>query len=116
MLPLRRAIGLTLLAAALRAGADEIDDETAAIRQVVPGGMAFEKVPATLKALDFECSREGWPYRDLLGRNREMVHLSCTREEPFLVLCKRRTRAIVLQVEGRVVNVIVNVGRFCLGR
>ena len=78
--------------------------------------MAFEQVPAALKALEFECARDGWPYRDLLGRERRMVHFSCVREERFLVVCKRRTRAIVLQVEGRVVNVIVNVGRFCFGR
>jgi hypothetical protein len=44
-----------------------------------------------------------------------MVHFSCLREEPFLLVCKRRTRAVAIQTDGRVVNVIVNIGRFCLG-
>jgi hypothetical protein len=115
MLSLRRAAALTLLCAAFNAGADELDDEAEAIRARVPFGTAFAKVPEAMKALGFDCSPQGWKYKDLQGRPREMAHYVCLREEPFLVVCKRRSRATVLQENGRVVNVIVNVGRFCLG-
>ncbi len=98
-----------------QAAADELDDETEAIRARVPVGMSFSKVPEAMKTLGFACVQEAPAYRALLGRNREAPHYACVREEPFLLVCTRRTRAIALQVEGRVVNVIVNVGRFCAG-
>ena len=106
---------MALVCAAATAAADELDDEAAALRARVPFGTPFERVPEALKGLGFSCTLEGWPYRDLQGRRREMANYACTREEPFLLVCERRTRATVLQEQGRVVNVIVNVGRFCLG-
>ena len=40
-------------------------------------------------------------------------HLECAREETYLLACRRRTRAILLQLNGRLSNILVNVGRFC---
>lgn len=69
-----------------------------------------------MKTLGFACARAGWEYKDLLSRRpREMPYYACVREERFLLVCVRRTRATVLQQNARVVNVIVNVGRFCMG-
>jgi hypothetical protein len=115
MLPLRRAVAVALVCAAGTAAADELDDEAEAIRARVPVGTAFDKVPAAMKTLGFACAEAGWPYKDLYGRPRQLQHYVCVREEPFLLVCVRRTRATVLQETARVVNVIVNVGRFCLG-
>jgi hypothetical protein len=37
----------------------------------------------------------------------------CERESPEWLICARRVRAILIQQNGLVSNVLVNVGRFC---
>ena len=41
------------------------------------------------------------------------THLVCERERAEWVICSKRTRAILIQLNGRLSNVLVNVGRFC---
>ena len=110
------AVCLALVATVLHA--DELDDEAEAIRARVPVGTLLEKVPEAMKGLGFTCTLGAYKYKDLLGQAREAPHYVCDREEPFLLVCTRRTRATAIQERGRVANVIVNVGRSCgpLGR
>ena len=84
------------------AGSDEIDVESAAILARAPVGSSFKAAPGALAALGFTCNA-----RDA-GR-----HLVCERETPEWLICTRRTRAILIQQDGRLSNVLVNVGRFC---
>jgi len=89
-----RAIGviatLMTLSACGYASSDEIDAESAVVLARVPVGSAFKGA-----------ARETEP------------HLVCERETPAWLICTRRTRAILIQQNGRVSNVLVNVGRFC---
>ena len=101
-----RVIGALVLLAALGAcgyaGSDEIDAESAAILARAPVGSSFKAAPGALAALGFSCHA-----RDS-GK-----HLVCERETPEWLICTRRTRAILIQQDGRLANVLVNVGHFC---
>jgi len=79
---------------------DEVDAETAAILKQVPPGMAWKDLPAAMQRLGFSCTQRG-------------SDLSCERETNHWLVCTKRTRAILLQQNGRLSNVLVNVGRFC---
>ena len=116
-----RAARRLLAAAALLAGLcaydtperDEIDAESAAILARVPIDTPFVAVPAAMQALGFSCT-SGRRQFISKGEPRDAeAHLECVREEPYLLVCKRRTRAILLQHLGRLSNILVNVGRFC---
>jgi hypothetical protein len=115
---MRAWVAMCLALGATTVQADELDDEAEAIRARVPVGTPLEKVPEAMRGLGFTCTLGAYKYKDLVGQPREAPHYDCEREEPFLLVCTRRTRAIALQERGRVANVIVNVGRSCgpLGR
>ena len=108
---------LTLLALLLVqscSAEDEIDTEAAAILAQVPKGSAFTDGAATVQALGFSCTAGRYQVTDTQGRRRDAEpHLSCVREERYLLVCTRRTRVDLVQTSGRVSNVLVNVGRFC---
>jgi hypothetical protein len=106
-----------LLALALAqgcAGEDEVDMEAAVILKQVPKGSGFADAADTVRSLGFVCSAGRYQVIDAQGRQRFAdPHLSCVREERFLLVCTRRTRLDLMQTDGRVSNVLVNVGRFC---
>ena len=103
-----RAAALALLLALGACGyasSDEIDAESAHILARVPVGSAFRAAAAGMSALGYSCRKGD-------ARDTEF-HLVCERESPVWLICTRRTRAILIQQNGLVSNVLVNVGRFC---
>ena len=93
---------------------DEIDAESAAILARVPRGTPFNDAAAEIRALGFSCTTGQRQFTDAKGRVRDAEpHLTCEREERYWLACSKRTRAILLQLNGRLSNVLVNVGRFC---
>ena len=118
MLPFARPIGAAAILIALGAcgyaGGDEIDAESAAILARVPVGTSFNSVPAAMGALGFSCTTARRQFPDVKGDIREPEpHLVCERESSIWLICTRRTRAILIQLNGRLSDVLVNVGRFC---
>jgi hypothetical protein len=96
------------------ASSDEIDAESAAILARAPVGSAFKGAAAAMSALGFSCGTGRREFVDSKGTAREAEpHLVCERERSEWLICTRRTRAILIQQNGRVSNVLVNVGRFC---
>ena len=111
-------IGAAALLAALGAcgyaSSDEIDAESAVVLARVPVGSAFKGAAATMSALGYACNTGHREFADAKGAARGTEpHLVCERETPAWLICTRRTRAILIQQNGRVSNVLVNVGRFC---
>ena len=100
---------LAALGACGYASSDEIDAESAVVLARVPVGSAFKGAAATMSALGYACNTGHW---EGAARGTE-PHLVCERETPAWLICTRRTRAILIQQNGRVSNVLVNVGRFC---
>ena len=106
---------LMTLGACGYAGSDEIEAESAAILARVPVGTSFDNVPAAMGALGFSCTSGRRQFPDAKGVMRETEpHLVCERERSDWLICTRRTRAILLQLDGRLSDVLVNVGRFCM--
>lgn len=119
MFPSARPIGAAVILMALGAcgyaGSDEIDAESAAILARVPVGTSFNSVPAAMGALGFSCMTSRRQFTDAKGNVRETEpHLVCEREQSDWLICTRRTRAFLLQLNGRLSDVLVNVGRFCV--
>jgi len=117
-IPFARLIGATAIVMALGAcgyaGSDEIEAESAAILARVPVGTSFNDVPAAMGALGFSCTTGRRQFPDAKGEMREAEpHLVCEQESSAWLICSRRTRAILLQLNGRLSDVLVNVGRFC---
>jgi hypothetical protein len=113
-----RMIGAAALVAALGAcgyaGSDEIEAESASILARAPVGTSFTSVPAAMGALGFSCATSRRQFPDAKGDMRETEpHLVCERETPEWLICTRRTRVILIPLNGRLSNVLVNVGRFC---
>jgi hypothetical protein len=113
-----RAIGviatLMTLSACGYASSDEIDAESAAILSLAPVGSAFKSAAAALSALGYACNAGRREFVDTKGAARETEpHLVCERETSEWLICTRRTRAILIQQDGLVSNILVNVGRFC---
>ena len=109
-----RVILLALLLVQGCASEDEVDTEAAAILARVPKGSGFTDAADTVRSLGFACSAGRYEITDAQGRRRDAEpHLSCVREERYLLVCTRRTRVDLVQTSGRVSNVLVNVGRFC---
>jgi hypothetical protein len=105
---------VVLLAACGYATGDEVDAESAAILARAPVGSAFSAAPAAMSALGFSCRTARRTFADAKGRMRETEpHLVCERETTEWLICTRRTRAILIPQDGRLSNVLVNVGRFC---
>ena len=112
--PLGAAAVLISLGACGYAGSDEIEAETAAVLARVPVGTSFSNVPAAMEALGFSCTTGRRQFTDAKGAVRETEpHFVCERESAEWVICSKRTRAILIQLNGRLSNVLVNVGRFC---
>jgi len=114
----RRLIGAAAILIALGAcgyaGGDEVDAESAVILARVPAGTSFNDVPAAMGALGFSCTTARRQFPDAKGEVRETEpHLVCERESSAWLICTRRTRAILIQVNGRLSDILVNVGRFC---
>ena len=106
---------LVLALCACAADSDELDEESAAILKRVPAGTAFVEVPAAMRELGFTCTPGRWQYTDKKGQLRSgEPHLTCERDEERWVVCKRRTRAILLERSRRLSNILVNVGYFCV--
>jgi hypothetical protein len=111
MIVLAIAVGL---AACGRTGPDAVDAESAAILAHVPVGSPFKNAPAAMAALGFTCNSARRRFTDAKGTARETEpHLVCERDQSEWLICTRRTRAILIPLNGRVSNVLVNVGRFC---
>jgi hypothetical protein len=105
---------LMALGACGYAGSDEIEAESAAILARVSVGTSFNDVPAAMGALGFSCTTARRQFPDAKGEMRETEpHLVCDRETSDWLICRRRTRAILIQLNGRLSNILVNVGRFC---
>ena len=93
---------------------DEVETESAAILTSVPVGTSFDDVPAAMRALEFSCTPGRKQFTDSKGNVRDAeAHLSCVREQAYWLVCKKRTRAILLQQNGRLSNILINVGHFC---
>ena len=102
------------LAACGRTGSDEVDAESAAILARAPVGSSFKNAPAAMAALGFTCNAARRKFTDPRGKARETEpHLVCERDQSEWLICTRRTRAILVPVNGRLSYVLVNVGRFC---
>lgn len=111
--PAAVAVLMTLAACGYATG-DEIDEESAAILARAPVGSAFKELPAAMATLGFSCSAARRQFAGAKGEARETEpHLVCERERGEWLICTRRTRAILIQQNGRLSNVLVNVGRFC---
>jgi hypothetical protein len=96
------------------AGEDEIDAETKALLQQVPIGTPYQQLDGAMQRLGFSCVQDVRQFIDGGGATRDAEpHLSCTREERYWLACGRRTRVNLLQLRGRLSNVLVNIGRFC---
>jgi hypothetical protein len=105
---------LAALGACGYAGSDEIEAESAAILAHVPVGTSFSAVPGVMGALGFSCTTGRRQFPDEKGEVRETEpHLACERETREWLICTRRTRAILMQLNGRLSDILVNVGRFC---
>jgi len=105
---------LMTLGACGYASSDEIDAESAAILARAPVGSAFKDAAAAMGALGYSCNTGRREFVDAKGAARETApHLVCERESSEWLICTRRTRAILIQQNGRVSNVLVNLGRFC---
>jgi hypothetical protein len=118
MLPFARPIGAAAILMALGAcgyaGGDEVDAESAAILARAPVGTSFNDVPAAMATLGFSCNAGRRQFTDATGNVRQTeLHLVCERERSDWLICTRRTRAILLQLNGRLSDILVNVGRFC---
>ena len=67
-----------------------------------------------MSTLGYTCISSRPELVDPKGAERETEPLLvCERESPEWLICTRRTRAILVQQNGRVANILVNVGRFC---
>lgn len=114
LVPFGAAVLLTGLWGCGYSGADEVEAESAAILSRVPVGTPFGDLPAAMRGLGFSCAPGRRQFTDAKGTLRDAEpHLSCEREQGYWLLCSRRTRAILLQLNGRLSNILVNVGRFC---
>jgi hypothetical protein len=112
--PVGAAAILLMLVACGDSGRDEIDAESAAILARAPVGSAFKNAAAAMSALGYFCTTAQREFVDAKGATRKTEpHLVCERESPEWLICARRTRAILIQQDGRVSNVLVNVGRTC---
>jgi hypothetical protein len=93
---------------------DEIQAEATAILERVPLGTPFMDTPAAMGELGFSCAAERREITDaqggVLGTES---HFSCAREHSQWLICTRRTRVVLLQLNGKLSNILVNVGRFC---
>ena len=120
-MPATRASSLLALASATAilvasgcTGVDEVDAESVAILARLPVGSSFKNAPAAMVILGFTCTTARRQFTDTKGQARETEpHLVCERDESEWLICTRRTRAILIQQNGRLSNVLVNVGRFC---
>ena len=113
--PIGAAAVLMAVGACGYAGSDEIDAESAAILARAPVGTSFNDVPAAMGALGFSCATALRQFPDAKGEMRQTEpHLVCEREQSDWLICTRRTRAILIQLNGRLSDVLVNVGRFCM--
>jgi hypothetical protein len=118
MFPFARPFGAAAILIALGAcgdaGRDEVDAESAVILARVPVGTSFNDAPAAMGELGFSCRTARRQFPDAKGEMRETEpHLVCDRETSDWLICRRRTRAILIQLNGRLSNILVNVGRFC---
>lgn len=105
---------LMALGACGYAGDDEPEAEAAIILARVPVGTPFNELPVAMRALGFSCATGRRQFTDSKGRVRDAdSHLVCEREQSYWLVCSKRTRAVLLQLNGRLSNVLVNVGRFC---
>jgi len=112
--PIAASAMLIALCACGNADEDEVDAESAAILTSVPIDTAFDDLPAAMRALGFSCTPGRKQFTDAKGSVRDAEsHLSCERERRYWLVCKKRTRAILLQHSGRLSNILVNVGLFC---
>ena len=112
--PITAGAMLIALCACGYADEDEVDVESAAILTSVPIGTAFNDLPAAMRALGFSCTPGRKQFTDAKGSVRDAeAHLSCEWERRYWLVCKKRTRAILLQLNGRLSNILVNVGFFC---
>jgi hypothetical protein len=67
-----------------------------------------------MRELGYSCSEGRRQFSDRTGAMRDAApHLSCEREQSHWLLCTRRARAILIQLNGKLSNILVNVGRFC---
>ena len=102
------------IAACGRTGSDAVDAESTAILARVPVGSSFKSAAAAMTKLGFTCNSARRRFTDAKGTARETEpHLVCERDQSEWLICTRRTRAILIPLNGRVSNVLVNVGRFC---
>ena len=93
---------------------DEIQAESAAILARVPVGTPYGELLTAMRKLDFSCIEGRRQFSDRTGAMRDAPpHLSCTREQSLWLACNRRTRVILIQLNGKLSNILVNVGRFC---
>jgi len=93
---------------------DELDAESAAILARAPLGTPFGEMPAAMGGLGYACTAGIQRFTDRKGVARAgEPHYSCEREQAYWLLCTKRTRALLLQFNGRLSNILVNVGRFC---
>lgn len=112
--PIGAAALLMALGACGYASRDEIDAESAAILERAPVGIPSKDVPRAMGTLGFSCTTGRRQFTDAKGRVRETEpYLVCERETSAWLICTRRTRAILIQLNGRLSNILVNVGRFC---
>jgi hypothetical protein len=93
-----------LVAACGSAGDEEIQAETAAIQARVPAGTPVADALAVMREAGFACVPEV---------RETQQHFSCVREQSHWLVCTRRTRVILPQQNGKVTDILVNVGRVC---
>ena len=110
----RAILAAVLLALAACADEDEVDAASAELLAKLPRGSAFSAAVTQIERLGFACNAGQIEFVDKRGTvQRGQPHLRCQLDEPFLAFCTKRTSAILIQRDGRLINVLVNVGRFC---
>ena len=107
-------LGTLLLAGCSYEETDEIETESAAILARAPMGTDFGQMPAAMSALGYACTAGVKQFTDRKGAVRDAEsHYSCEREQDAWLVCRKRTRVILLQLNGRLSNILVNIGLFC---
>jgi hypothetical protein len=84
---------------------EEMDKENAAIQARAPRGTPFAELPGAMQALGYTCTAATVPPGE--------PHLNCEREQPYALVCRKRVRAILIQLHGRLAGALVNAGLFC---
>jgi len=108
------AVSALALAGCGFAAEEDIERQIDEIFARAPIGSPFDSLPAAMKELGYACVQDVKQFVDRKGVMRKgESHYACEREQSYWLVCRKRSRAILLQHQGRLSNALVNTGVFC---